>query len=120
MDFFAARRLLGAVALWFWLVSAFFGVHTAGVGYDDDDPNRISLVSNYPRSALNDASSKKVLVQDAKPSRKPVDALAGLPGVRPSAWLPPRRTPDLPALAGPGRPTPPAATGCPRAPPGLA
>ena len=101
-------------------MAAFFGVHTAGVGYDDDDPNRSSLVSNYPRSALNDASSRKIFVEAAEPDRKPVAPASGLPAAQPAAWSPPGRAPEATPFPGPTRPAEAARCGHPRAPPTLA
>ncbi|MDB5096099.1 MAG: hypothetical protein JWM80_520 [Cyanobacteria bacterium RYN_339] len=49
----ALRGLLGPIAFVVLLVSALFGTHTPGAGYDDDDPNRPALVADFPRLALN-------------------------------------------------------------------
>jgi hypothetical protein len=106
------------LALLVVIVAALFGVHTPGMGYDDDDLNRVSLVRDYPRPALNAAPSQASTALD-RPTpldREPVAALAaapvpldGLHRASPFAAWQPRATP---------RRGPPAAH--PRAPPPLA
>lgn len=106
------------LAFFVMLVAALFGVHTAGMGYDDDDPNRISLVRDYPRTALNVATHQHAAALDRplSPDLAPELAIAtapllptGLAAEQPiPAWHPrahPRRGPpaarprDPPSLA---------------------